>query len=82
MKKSPLKTACPFCYGATATANDVWGERVPKNGDFALCQFCGEISVFVDRGQRLRKPNIKERSEIANHPPAQLLKRSWAQARA
>jgi hypothetical protein len=81
MKKSVLKTQCPFCYGPTSSANDPYGERVPTSGDYGLCQFCGELSVFMDKGQRLRKPTPKERATAANNPPAQALRKSWLQAR-
>lgn len=77
MKKTPLKKAyCPFCYGPVASANDPYGDQVPKGGDYAVCQFCGELSVFT-ASKGLRRPNEKERGPISNHAPAQALKRSW-----
>jgi hypothetical protein len=81
MRKTKLATYCPFCFGPTSTANDPYGEHAPKRGDFGICQFCGEVSVFTDKGERLRKPTIKERYAISKHPPAQALKAAWSHAR-
>jgi hypothetical protein len=77
VRKTKLTTYCPFCFGPTSTANDPYGENVPKTGDLGICLFCGEVSVFSDKGRRLRKPNIGERKAIMSHEPAQALKASW-----
>ena len=81
MKKTALATFCPFCFGPTSTANDPYGEHEPKNGDFGLCMFCGEMAVFCDKGKRLRKPTIPERKAVMQHAPAQALRASWLTAR-
>lgn len=65
-----LKTFCPFCFGATKTANNLWRENAPKNGDYGMCKVCGEFSVFCSKGTRLRKPTPKEKILIRNHPGA------------
>lgn len=77
MMKTPLSSFCPFCFGPTANSTNLWGDKGPKSGDYGLCKFCGEISVFVNKGTRLKKPSIKEQHKIAVHPGCMALKASF-----
>jgi hypothetical protein len=63
------------------TASDPWGDRVPKNGDYAMCKFCGDWSVFTARGTKLRKANVTERAAMAKHPGVNTLKSIWSKTR-
>lgn len=76
-----LHTMCPHCYGNTIRATDPTGDCVPKNGDIALCNYCGNLAVFCSRGTMLRKPTIAEGKMIASHKLAQSLRQSWQAAK-
>jgi hypothetical protein len=58
---------CRVCGGANDDATHTGSvPRVPHDGDYSLCAYCGTWSIF-ERGE-LRAPTIAEAVSIANDP--------------
>ena len=76
---SNLEVRCPYCRGKIARAI---GDELPHIGDYAFCKGCGEVGVFTDRtmhkkGLAIRKPTIRERWSIGQHPDITRMRREW-----
>jgi hypothetical protein len=50
---------CRYCKALNNCAYDPNGELTPQNGDFTICLYCGELSVF-DEQLLLCKPTKEE----------------------
>lgn len=70
-----MSTACPYC-DSELDANycvEHKGYAKPKDHDFNVCAYCGEISLFTHSGDSLRKifgsdkDFLKENEQVFNN---------------
>jgi hypothetical protein len=75
------ETVCRFCGAANDAAANPFGAERPGDGDFTMCLYCGEWSVFDGAAAGgTRKPTSAEYDEIAADPTARRMRAAWVLA--
>jgi hypothetical protein len=63
--KTNKSAVCPRCGGGAGGATNLAGDTHPRDGDFAICFYCGGLNVYR-ADLTLRGPTPKEGREFTS----------------
>jgi hypothetical protein len=75
-----IELTCPSC-GTAVSSNApnarIAIERLPQEGDYALCLHCGEISIFSEERANLRRTSEAEELELEQDKEIRSYRNAW-----